>query len=87
LVADSAEDIALALTNRRIPWQPAEAWLRFARGRREPRPSFRFQAGEAAIELIALKRADLSDPPRDPGTGRPMITADLAQTAALLSAE
>jgi hypothetical protein len=87
LVADSAEDVALSLTDQHIPWEPAEVSLCFSRDRREARPSFRFLAGEAALELVILNRADLSDPPRDPATGRVLDTADRSQLMALLSAD
>ena len=87
LVADSPEEVAFSLDDQHIPWHPAEVTLRFARGQRETRPSFRFLAGETAVELVVLERADLSNPPRDPATGRALNTADRSQLIALLSAD
>ena len=84
LSADAPEEVAFALTDRHIPWEPAEVTLRFAHGRREARPSFRFNAGDAPVELVVLRKADVSDPPRDPATGAPLNTADREQVAALL---
>jgi hypothetical protein len=87
LVADSAEEVAFTLSDQHIPWHPAEVSLRFARGQRENRPSFRFLAGEAAVELVVLNRSDLSNPPRDPATGQALKTADRSHLMALLSAD
>jgi hypothetical protein len=84
LVADSAEEVAFALTDQHIPWQSDEATLRFAKGRREARPSFRFRAGDTAVELVVLRQADQSDPPRDASSGQPLATADRTALEALL---
>ncbi len=84
LSADSPEEVAFALTDRHIPWLAAEVTLRFAHDQRETRPSFRFQAGDTAVELVVLQRADQSDPPRDSATGLPLRTADQTEVAALL---
>lgn len=84
LSADAPEEVAFALTDRHIPWQPSEVNLRFAHGRRETRPSFRFRAGDTAVELVVLRQADISDPPRDLASGQPLNTADREQVTELL---
>lgn len=72
LTADTPEQVALALEERRIPWRSAEVTLLFSRNRRETRPAFRFQAGETPVELVVLDPADRHDPPRDPADNRPL---------------
>jgi hypothetical protein len=79
LTADTPEQVALALEQRRIPWRSAEVMLQFSRNRRAARPAFRFQAGSTAIELVVLEPGDRDDPPRDPVDNSPLRGLSAAQ--------
>lgn len=83
--ADTPETVAMALTDRRIPWHSAEVMLGFSRNRRAPRPTFRFQAGEVPVELVVLAPGDRQDPPRDPLDDGPLRGLTASQLAELLS--
>ena len=83
-IADAPEHVVFRLLDRRIDWQEAERRLVFGAGRREARPAFRFRAGEAEVELVVLRPADRSDPPRDPATGRPELALSRAEVRAAL---
>jgi hypothetical protein len=84
LKADTPEQVALALEERRIPWRSAEVMLHFSRNRREPRPAFRFQAGNTPIELVVLDPGDRHDPPRDPADNGPLRGLSAKQLEAAL---
>jgi hypothetical protein len=71
LYAEAPEHVLFRLRDRRIDWQEAERRLVFGAGRRELRPAFRLRADDVDVELVVLSPADRSDPPRDPGSGRP----------------
>lgn len=82
LRADTPEQVALALTDRHIPWRAGETMLDFSRNRRAARPTLSFQAGDSGVELIVLDPADRHDPPRDPlgdGPLKGLSAQDLAQ--------
>lgn len=85
LRADTPEQVALALTDRHIPWRWDEATLEFSRNRREARPALRFHAGDTGMELIVLDPADRHDPPRDPVDDGPLRGLDLAALSALVN--
>ena len=86
LTADTPEQVALALQDRRIPWRSAEVMLGFGGNRREARPAFRFQAGETAMELVILETGDRHDPPRDPADNTPLKGLSAEDLEALLAA-
>lgn len=82
--AETPETVAMALTDRRIPWQSAEVMLGFSRHRHLVRPAFRFQAGEVPLELVVLAPGDRQDPPRDPVDDGPLRGLSTSQLAELL---
>jgi hypothetical protein len=84
LYADAPEHVVFRLLDRRIDWQEAECRLSFGSGRREIRPAFRCRIGDTGVELVVLRPADRSDPPRDPATGRPEPALDAAGLRAAL---
>ena len=86
LRADTPEQVALTLEDRRIPWRSAEVELLFSRNRRIARPAFRFQAGATTLELVVLAPADRHDPPRDPADNSPLRGLSIAQLKDLLTA-
>lgn len=73
LFADTAEQLALHLMERRIPFRQRDTRLSYSGGVRQSRPLFRFQAGEAEIELICLPPTDRSNPPLDSLLERPSL--------------
>jgi hypothetical protein len=86
LYADAPEHVVFRLLDRRIDWQEAERRLTFGGGRRELRPVFRLRVGDVEVELVVLRPADRSDPPRDPATGRPQSALGPAELRALVGA-
>lgn len=84
--ADTPEQVLLLLSDRRIPWQEDEVSLQFAGNRRDPRPLFRFVAGDAQLELVVLGRTDRSNPPRDPLDKGPLAMLNADQLRALIDA-
>lgn len=79
--ADTPETIALALTDRHIPWRPADTTLVHSGGQRKPHPAFRFLAGGNRVEILVLNEADRADPPRDPLSGARLSTLDRRELA------
>jgi hypothetical protein len=79
--ADAPETIALALTDRHIPWRPGDVTLMHSAGQRRAHPAFRFVAGGNRIEIVILDEADRSDPPRDPLSAARLATLDRRELA------
>jgi hypothetical protein len=86
LYVEPAEQVVFRLLDRRIPWQESERRLLFGGGRRAARPAFRLHVEGADVEIVVLRPADRSDPPRDPATGRPALALGRAELTALLAA-
>ncbi len=86
LESDSPEPVIYRLSDLHIPWHEGDATLVFAGGQRATRPAFHFVAGDAQVELIVLRTADRSNPPRDVLGGGPLPTLDIDELQALLDA-
>lgn len=84
LFADTAEQLALHLMERHIPFRQKDIRLSYSGGMRHNRPLFLFQAGETEIELICLPPSDHSNPPLDPLLERPSLGIGPARLRALL---
>jgi hypothetical protein len=82
--ADTPEEIARELIDRRIPWHACEHRLLHAKGRYIDHPSLCFEAGTYGVEIIVLKPALRSDPPRDALCDRPMPLLTTRQLETLL---
>lgn len=74
--AEAPETVALALTDRHIPWRPGDLTLMHSAGQRRTHPAFRFVAGGNRVEIVVLNEADRSDPPRDPLSAARLPTLD-----------
>jgi hypothetical protein len=83
--ADAPEQVVFRLFDRRISWQESERRLLFGGGRQEARPAFRLPVDGAEVEVVVLRPADRSDPPRDRATGRPTPALRLPELVALLA--
>lgn len=79
--ADTPEAVALALTDRHIPWQAADIGLTHSAGQRKMHPAFRFFAGGNRVEILVLDAADRADPPRDPLSPNRLPTLDRRELA------
>ena len=84
LFADTAEELALHLMEKRIPFEQGEVKLKHAAGKTKTHPLFAFQAGNTQLELILLSPADRADPPVDSQSGKPGPGASLSRARALL---
>jgi hypothetical protein len=85
LSAETPEQVLLHLNDQHIPWHEGEVNLQFAGNQRATRPAFRFMAGDVTIELVVLKPADRSNPPREPIGGAPLRLLDVDQVTALIA--
>jgi len=84
--AETPEEIARDLIDRRIPWHGCEHRLLHARGRHIDHPSLCFEAGAHSVEMVVLHPVMRSDPPRDPLCDQPMRLLTLRQLGDLLGA-
>jgi hypothetical protein len=84
LFADTPEEVTFHLLESHIPSEQREIRLNYAHGVKEFRPSYRFWAGEAHIELIVLPPTDRSNPPLDSLRERPDRGEALPRVEALL---
>jgi hypothetical protein len=79
--ADTPETVALTLTDRHIPWRPADTTLLHGAGQRRAHPAFRFLAGDSRVEIVVLNESDRRDPPRDPLSAARLPTLDRKELA------
>jgi hypothetical protein len=85
LFSDTAEQVALFLMERGIPYQSDEHRFRLANGEHASYPAFRFDAGGVTLDLTVFPPDGLREAPRSPVDGRPMRRASLRAVEALLS--
>ncbi len=84
--AGAAEEVALYLLARAIPFETGQRRLRFGAERSAEYPVFRFLAGEHEIEVTSFPLDGPPQPPLSPVDGKPMRRAPLAAVQALLEA-
>lgn len=86
LFADTPDEVAVFLMDRRIPYEHAERRLRYGRDSYETFPVYRFLAGDTVVDatVFALKR--LREAPRSRIDGQPMDRASIATVRELLAA-
>ncbi len=84
LFAESSEDVALALTDKAIPYELTEKRVRYSARETIVYPGFRFFAGRHPVELVVFRRNDLRQAPLSPVDGKPMRRADHAHVENLL---
>jgi hypothetical protein len=82
---DAPEAIAMHLMDCDIPYESSERRIRYPSERIESRPSFRFVAGDVAVEATVFPVHGLRQAPSCPVDGRPMQRARLPELEALLA--
>ncbi|MDQ5911361.1 MAG: hypothetical protein QG599_3458 [Pseudomonadota bacterium] len=85
LFADTPEDVALFLMNRRIPFESSERRLKPGNGEPVSLPVFRFSAGDHDFDLTVFAPLAEREAPRSPVDGRPMRRAGPADLEVLLA--
>ncbi len=83
LFSDTAEEVALLLMDREIPYQLHQYRL-LLNGTRQLLPGYRFIADETEIELVVFPAKGLHHSPTDPADGRPMRRATTRQLERML---
>lgn len=84
LFTDAPEQVALFLMGAGIPYDEATRRVRYADGRTEEQPVFRFVAGEVRLEATVFGTVGIRQAPVSPVDGRPMRRANLKEVEALL---
>lgn len=72
LFPDTPEDVVWHLDRKNIIYELFEKRVRYPRDRYRGIPGFRYVTGDAAIELLAFHRKELSAAPLCPVDGKPM---------------
>ena len=75
LFSEPAEEVAIFLMDRRIPFEEDSRRLRFGRDDYRDYPVYRFLAGDTAIDLTVFSLAGLRQAPRSSVDGQPMERA------------
>lgn len=84
LFADAPEDVAFVLMEQQIPYEIGERRIRYADDRTDAMPTYRFMAGDVAIEATVFPPTGLRQAPSCPIDGRPLRRARMPELAALL---
>lgn len=83
--ADTPESVMFALVEAGIPFRNDEHRFKIAgNGNYETRPTLRFMAGEAEVELVIFPVNGIRQAPPGPVGGRPMQRADIREVETLL---
>jgi hypothetical protein len=82
--SDDPEAVPRYLLECGVPLDDGARTLMVTPDRRAVFPCWRFRAGDEPFELTVLPERLLRQPPLNPGSGRPMPSAGLAQVRALL---
>lgn len=82
--AEYAEQVAMRLEENGIIAQHAEKKFRYEAERYRSFPSFKFVAGQQAIEIVVFPIGGIRQAPNSPIDGKPMARADLAEVQSLL---
>ena len=84
LFTDSADEVGLFLMQEGIPFETGERWLRpDSTAPPQAFPTYRFMAGEVAMDLTVFPLVGIRQAPRSPVDGRPMQRASLAAVTKL----
>lgn len=85
--AETSEEVARALIDRRIAYREANYRLHHGRTQRIDHPAFRFEAGDCEVTLVVLSRSYRADPPRHSLCDSPMRLVSARELAAQLAAD
>lgn len=81
--SEAPEAVALKLFSNGIPYDISERRVRYSGDRIEAVPTYRFIAGDVAVEVAVFPIARLRQAPTCPVEGRPMRRARLSELAGL----
>lgn len=84
LFADSPEEVALSLMERRMAWRDAERQFVYSDGSRRAQPSFHLRADDTDVELVVFTPVGMRNPPLDPVYQRPMTRGTIDDVRKLL---
>ncbi|HWP94579.1 MAG TPA: hypothetical protein VNL72_02445 [Gammaproteobacteria bacterium] len=87
LFVDGAEQVALHLMQREIPFETVERRLKRVAGDYLTCPAYRFLAGDVTIEAVVFPYDAIREAPASAVDGRPMRRATIRDLEALLSEE
>lgn len=87
LFADAPERIVLHLIDRDIPFETSEKRFKQTSGQHQEVPSYRFVAGDVAVEAAVFPGNGVRQPPASPLDGKPMKRANLNEVEELLGNE
>jgi len=87
LFADTPKDVLMFLLEHRIPLETSERRQKLNSGDRVTLPVFRFEAGDALIELTVFAPLDEREAPPSPVDGRPLRRAGPTEVQLLLSSD
>lgn len=86
LFCDAPEQVAVFLMGNGIPYEEGSRRVRYADGRQDDHPVFRFVAGEVGLEATVFPTVGIRQAPASPVDGRPMPRASAEEVKALLGA-
>ncbi len=87
LFAAAPEEVAFALDDAGIPFEPRDMRLRLSGNGHQTLPGFRFVAGDTVIDLTVFSSDGPRNTPLSPVDGRPAERANTARVEALLAVE
>jgi hypothetical protein len=83
--SDMAEDVAIFLLEKHIPYESAARKLRSGAGVQHEYPVYKFVAGEVPIEVTVFEVDGIREAPISPVDGRPMRRGSLKDVELLLA--
>jgi hypothetical protein len=83
--SDMAEDVAIYLMEKNIPYESAARKLRSGTGEQHEYPVYKFVAGDVPIEVTVFEVDGIREAPLSPVDGRPMRRGSLKDVELLLA--
>ena len=85
LFSDPAEDVAVFLMEKGIPYEPSARKLKTGAGVQHEYPVYKFVAGDVPIEVTVFDVDGIREAPASPVDGRPMKRGSLRDVELLLA--
>ncbi|HEV2112263.1 MAG TPA: hypothetical protein VGT99_12970 [Gammaproteobacteria bacterium] len=85
LFSDPAEDVAVFLMEKGIPYEPSARKLKTGAGVQREYPVYKFVAGDVPIEVTVFDVDGIREAPASPVDGRPMKRGSLRDVELLLA--
>ena len=83
--SDLAEEVAVFLMEKRIPYEPSARKLKSGSGQQHEYPVYKFVAGDVPIEVTVFDVDGIREAPSSPVDGRPMKRGSLRDVELLLA--